>query len=59
MSIRVLLAGAVGLVTVVGIFGLRKLAAQHESENDYDYLTGKVCPQLDDVDNSIELNAYL
>ncbi|MDX8567835.1 hypothetical protein OZ668_07560 [Elizabethkingia sp. HX XZB] len=54
-SIGVLLASAVGLVTVLGVFGLRKLVSKHDHD---DYLTDRNSQKNDEAD-SVELNAYL
>lgn len=57
-NVGVLLASAVGLVTVLGFFGLRKLMNRHDHDEYYDYLMGGVTAKGDDAD-SVELNAYL
>lgn len=57
-SIGVLLASAVGLVTVLGVFGLRKLVSKHDRDDYYDYLTDRNSQKNDEAD-SVELNAYL
>ncbi|AJW64031.1 hypothetical protein VO54_02573 [Elizabethkingia miricola] len=57
-SIGVLLASAVGLVTVLGVFGLCKLVSKHDHDDYYDYLTDRNSQKNDEAD-SVELNAYL